>query len=272
MSLNVFGCPTSTSLNTHKDLLMNKANDQKHFHSCGIWIKASYINHSCMSTARRAFIGDMMIVRATRDLEAGTEVTFWYHPPISTSVEDLQKKLAHWNFVCDCVICLDARATGASVLNERRTMVKGLKRMIDRAPAAIKARKIKSLLDSLEKTYTHPTEEVPRLLLWEPQQALAHACAAQNKPKESIKWIGKSLVALGFAVTGADDSQHPFVVTRWGLVMDRLVQAFLQARDAFIAIQALEKSRQAEEYARTAYKMIVGEDQTFSATYECTNS
>jgi hypothetical protein len=272
MSLNVFGCPPSSSLNTHKDLLMNKANEEKPYHSCGIWIKASYINHSCMSTARRAFIGDMMIVRATRDLEAGTEVTFWYHPPISTSHEDMQKKLDHWNFVRDCAICLDARATDASVLNERRAMLKSLKRMIDRAPAAIKGKKIKNLLDSLEGTYTRPTEEVPRLLVWGPQQALAHAYAAQNKPKETLEWIGKTLVALGFAVTGADYSQHPFVVTRWGLVVDHLVQTFLQARDAFIAIQALEKSRQAEEYARTAYKIIVGEDQTFSATYNHTNS
>jgi hypothetical protein len=266
MSFNVFGCPTS-SLNTHRDLLANKANDEKAYHSCGIWIKASYINHSCMSTARRAFIGDMMIVRATRDLKAGTEVTFWYHTPTGTSVKDLQSKLDHWNFVCDCVICLDGRATSASVLNERRTILKGLRRMLNLTSAISKGNKIKSLLDTLERTYTRPAEEVPRLLLSDPQQALAHAYAAQNKPKESLKWIEKTLVSLGFAVTGADYSQDPFIVVRWGLVVDRLVQAFLLARDAFMVIQALGKSRQAEEYAQRVYKIVVGEDQTFSATY-----
>lgn len=53
----------------------------KQFHSCGVWPLASYINHSCNSNARRAFIGDMMIVRATRDLAPDEEINFWYHTP-----------------------------------------------------------------------------------------------------------------------------------------------------------------------------------------------
>jgi SET domain-containing protein len=50
--------------------------ENKKFHSCGVWPLASYINHSCFSNVRRSFIGDMMIVRATQDLRANTELLF----------------------------------------------------------------------------------------------------------------------------------------------------------------------------------------------------
>jgi hypothetical protein len=75
MTYNVFGCP-DTSLNTHKDILASASREPTEFGSCGIWTKASYLNHSCVSNARRAFIGNMMVVRATRDLAADTELTF----------------------------------------------------------------------------------------------------------------------------------------------------------------------------------------------------
>ena len=38
-----------------------------------MWLLASYINHACSYNSVRHFIGDMMIVRATRDLPQGQE-------------------------------------------------------------------------------------------------------------------------------------------------------------------------------------------------------
>lgn len=43
--------------------------------STGVWIHASYANHSCIGNVSRAFIGDMMIVRASRDIRKG-DVSF----------------------------------------------------------------------------------------------------------------------------------------------------------------------------------------------------
>lgn len=68
--------------------------ENKKFHSCGVWPLASYINHSCYSNVRRSFIGDMMIVRATQDLIANTELVFWYTLPsdIPSSRVDITQK------------------------------------------------------------------------------------------------------------------------------------------------------------------------------------
>jgi hypothetical protein len=68
-------------------------------------------------------------------------------------------------------------------------------------------------------------------------------------------------------VVGAGSSLAIFLVVKWGMIVDPLVGVFLQARDAFMAIGTLENSRQAEDYARLAYKIIIGEDSSFSATY-----
>jgi hypothetical protein len=70
---------------------------------------------------------------------------------------------------------------------------------------------------------------------------------------------------IGFV--GADSSHTRFAIIKWGLLVDDLVEIFLHARNAFAAMGAREDSRRAEEYARTTYKIIVGEDTSFNATY-----
>ena len=89
VSLNCFGCPVSS-----RETILPPAEEEGGArremervvgdtvcHSCGVWPTASYINHSCRKSATRAFIGDVMIVRATRGIPTGSEVTFRYQPP-----------------------------------------------------------------------------------------------------------------------------------------------------------------------------------------------
>ncbi len=37
----------------------------------------------------------MMIVRASSDMDAGNEITFWYHIPDGTTTKEIQEKLKH---------------------------------------------------------------------------------------------------------------------------------------------------------------------------------
>lgn len=263
MSFNVFGCPLS-SLITHKDLLANNAKEPTAYHSCGIWTQASYINHSCTSNARRSFIGDMMIVRATQDLEPDTEITFWYQSPDGTRLKNSQEMLKTWEFVCDCAICQDAKETKATVVAERRKLLERMKRVCD---SGINTGKVERLLKALDNTYTRPADEVPRLLLWDPRLLLVRVYIARNDMIKGLESVGKVLTALGFIIVGADSSSASFRVVKWGLVLDHLVEAFLHARTAFQATGAWEDSRRAEEYAKVAYRIVVGEDTSFESTY-----
>ena len=73
--------------------------------SIGIWIRASYINHSCYPLVRRSYIGDMMIFRAQADIPADTELKFGYISCLE-NYEQRQKMLRKWDFQCECQVCL----------------------------------------------------------------------------------------------------------------------------------------------------------------------
>lgn len=118
ISLNVFGCPR-TSLESHsaKSTSEPQRRSESH-HTCGIFIKASYINHSCYSNARRSFIGDMLVVRATRNIPVGSEIFWWYAiPGPNDTYEKTQEKLQNWGFQCTCAICQQSKKTKKNVLS-----------------------------------------------------------------------------------------------------------------------------------------------------------
>ncbi|KAJ4352583.1 uncharacterized protein N0V89_007932 [Didymosphaeria variabile] len=218
------------------------------------------------TNARRAFIGDMMIVRATQDLEADTEVTFWYKIPVGDHSEDPQEAHKNWEFVCDCAMCQDVKRTKTAVILERRKLLKQLEHAFG-SSYGIKADQVERLLRALDHTYTRPAIEVPRLLLWDPQLLLARVYIAQNNMKKALGCVGKVLSALGFIIDGVDTSSTYFRVVRWGCVIDHLVEIFLHAQNAFRAIGAGEDSKRARTYAKSAYSIVVGEDISFESTY-----
>ena len=210
----------------------------------------------------------MMIVRASRDMDAGTEVTFWYHGPDGDSGKKSHERYNQWGFTCGCAICLDARATNTIVHRKRQNLREDLKRVFN-SPSLRRheTRQIERLLDTLNQTYTQPAKDVPRLLVWDPQLALTRIYSAQNKAEKALESAVKVLTSLSFVVVGADFSLHTrFAVDKWGLLMDHLVETFLHIRTAFTTMGAMENAERAEGYARTAYKIVVGEDVSFDAT------
>lgn len=79
----------------------------------GIWLQASRMNHACNSNTTRTFLGDLMVVRATKDIAKDGEITLSYFDPGNIPSE--QQK-AWWGFVCSCTVCVaNADAEGASV-------------------------------------------------------------------------------------------------------------------------------------------------------------
>ena len=208
-----------------------------------------------------------MVVRASCDIKAGSEVTFWYHSP---TVKGSQEKLNHWGFVCGCAICLDTRATDTVVHSKRQKLQRDLHRVCSSTPALgrVEIKKIERLLATLNQSYSQPAKGVPRLLICEPQMLLVRLYAAQNKTGKVLESAAKVLTSLGFIVVGADSSQTSFEISKWGLLTDFLVETFLHIKAAFTVIGAEIDSARAHKYAKTVYKIVVGEDDSFKATYE----
>ncbi len=214
-----------------------------------------------------------MVVRASCDMQAGSEVLFWYHSPSETGLQEKQK---HWGFVCGCAICLDARSTDTVILSKRQKLLGDMQRVFSspalrrveiKALRRVEIKKVERLIDLLDQSYTQPAKDVPRLLLWDPQLSLVRFYVAQNMAGKVVESAAKVLTFLGFVVVGADSSQKCFEVSKWGLPVDYLVETFLHIQAAFTAMGAEMDSARAEKYAKTAYKILVGEDDSFKATY-----
>ncbi|PYI07190.1 hypothetical protein BO78DRAFT_341620 [Aspergillus sclerotiicarbonarius CBS 121057] len=276
MSLNCFGCPVSSRASHIRTVKEDKAQlekTNKKFHSCGIWPLASYINHSCDSNARRSFIGDMMVVRATRDLPANTEVTFWYKSPLDRDTKAKHLDLQHWGFQCSCIICQDLHETGNGDLTKRRQLtadlVKAFQSLSRSRNQSAAMAKIEGTILTLEKTYRRPSSDVPRLGIWEACLSLAVGHATGSRPQKAIEYAFRTLQSLGYVIEGGQLPHTPgrmLIVKRWGLMMDSLVGCWMVLCRVYCDV-APDLADQAEGYARTTYRICVGEDETFEDTY-----
>ncbi|KAJ6780227.1 hypothetical protein PWT90_01954 [Aphanocladium album] len=278
MALNVFGAPRTSRDTLRKTMERSKdaADESGGFGTVGIWIKASYVNHSCVGNCRRSFIGDMLVLRATTDMEAGTELLFPYRSPRELeSYSDVQRGLKNWGFVCDCILCRARLATPAQQLGRRKALMEDLRGIIDKRGATALARGVR-LLDDLKGTYhASYSVEAPRLELHSFCFAMATEYYQRGDLSKTVDMLLRGLRALGFeitalwpppnsAVTGLPAPQ--FEIKRWGIARDMVPWAFVNLHGASRSM-APSLSERILEYAQTAYSMVVGERETFFQTF-----
>ena len=222
-----------------------------------------------MGNAHRSFIGDMMIVRAAQDMKAGTELLMPYHDPARYYGTEMKNALKHWGFECTCAICKDFETTDANVLEERDALFKKLAQSCSTDNwSQDQLDQFEAALQNCEATYTHPETEVPRIRLADLQALFAIACAANGMLEKSLEWVVKAMQSLGFIFEGADRSDVPFSIVRWGRPTVTLVKKMLlHLKSVFGHLDLEKKAKQVESYARTAYKILVGEDDTFNETF-----
>ena len=267
IALNVFGCPRST-LKTHfGHQSPEQQKREKHHHTTGIFIKASHINHSCHNNARRSFIGDMIIVRATKDIPAATEISFWYaSPEPGRTWEKTQENLRHWGFQCSCIWCQQDKKTAKKTHTKRMALLEDLKAAFQASGDANLPR-AERILAAIEKTYSAPAKDVPRLELPDPYLLLTRLYNSHNRPHSAIQTACKVLTSLGFVIAhhSPDAPVSSFEILQWGLPQAEVIETWTHL---WIACDKLAPHLcgKAEEYARISYRMCVGEDDTFDET------
>ncbi|KAH5568768.1 hypothetical protein HBI24_225390 [Parastagonospora nodorum] len=91
--------------------------------STGLWVYAAYINHSCIPNATKEYIGDMMILRATRAIAAGEEIFHAYD--VSSDYDARQASLmTTWGFKCACKLC-EAESKDSAEVRAKREELRG---------------------------------------------------------------------------------------------------------------------------------------------------
>ncbi|KAI3983151.1 hypothetical protein MKX01_030873 [Papaver californicum] len=74
------------------------------YYGVGLWILASFVNHSCEPNARRLHVGDHLMVHASRDIKAGEEIFFAYFDVLTPLNKRIEMSKT-WGFYCQCNRC-----------------------------------------------------------------------------------------------------------------------------------------------------------------------
>ncbi|KAL5323956.1 hypothetical protein ACEPPN_008498 [Leptodophora sp. 'Broadleaf-Isolate-01'] len=260
VSLNAFGSPVSSKGVVFTSATLSK-NHSELFGASGVWIKAAYINHSCMKNCARTFIGDMMIVRATKDMPADTELSWCYSDPMDR--DKMQKSLSDsWGFKCNCEICQDDFKTPVALRTKRKELMAKIK---NSNPGVIAA--------EMEKTYLSPAREIPRLELSQIYLTLSYLHKQNSNLIEAGVYALKALDSLGFVITGVNkktlksSGKGGLVVKQWGYAAEQLSECWETLWTVWSLISP-DLTEQARKYWKLAYTMVrAGEGDTFEQTY-----
>lgn len=205
----------------------------------------------------------MQIVRATRNIPAGSEIFFWYAipGPIYT-YEKTQEKLQNWGFQCTCAVCQQSKKTKKNMSSKRLALLEDLKAAFDSQTGA-DLPKAERILDAIEKTYSEPASDVPRLPLWNPYLLLTRIYNSKNQQDKVIETAWKVLMSLGFTIKRQNplSLKSPFEVEQWGLMENCLIQIWVHLWTAYAQV-APDLCKKAEEYAKITYRICIGDDDT----------
>ncbi|KUJ15993.1 SET domain-containing protein, partial [Mollisia scopiformis] len=147
--------------------------------SAGLWVLAAYINHSCIHNAKKESMGDFMVLRATRAIAAGEEITHSYD---SSSDYDARSAelMKTWGFTCDCALCTAEKNDSPAVRKKRRELENDANLLVERnAPVGAKTLSIvkaRRLVKLINDTYdVERYKGLPRLALSRIQKWLNEA-------------------------------------------------------------------------------------------------
>ncbi len=71
----------------------------------GLWWLPSFINHSCMPNSSQILVGKALFVFASRELQAGEEITRAYFDIFQPHQQRKDLSTKGWGFVCHCPRC-----------------------------------------------------------------------------------------------------------------------------------------------------------------------
>ncbi|CAD6594550.1 MAG: hypothetical protein ASARMPREDX12_009538 [Alectoria sarmentosa] len=229
--------------------------------SIGIWVRASYINHSCYPLVRRTYIGDMMIFRAQADIPADTELKFGYISCLE-KYEERQKMLEKWGFRCECQVCLAEKEYSHKKVKKRAKITEDIIKHFEKnTPTDLGV--YNTLLDALDSTYINPSIIEPRKAMVGPIINLISACHSDGLATQLIELTLLMLNALGFET---EITATSFKMTRWGFMVDEVVVALADMCDGYAAANPTLYD-DVLEVAKTAYEIMCGERVSWDKTY-----
>lgn len=230
----------------------------------GLWPHASHMNHSCVPNTVRSFLGDVLVSRALRDIEAGEELLQSY-ANIKAQYGRRQAEFRGWGFECTCELCgCEARSTEDRAAR-RVQLLAQIEKLANKKPP--KGMLPEATIRSMEKM-TRELEEghedevydgIPRLMLIYPTMWLLEAYKGRNNHAKVVATASRVLRNFGFKTEDEDvlaclrgGREMPSVLTI------HVVTALRDAAHAYASLGKTDESSQFEDVARRAYMLLTG--------------
>lgn len=250
----------------------------------GLWPHASRLNHSCVPNSMRAFLGDLLVARATRPVAAGEELTQQY-VPVEPLLDARQAQLAAgWGFACACALCAAEARRGAEARRRTREVAGRVERAVCRGngksdapgkpgvPTAAAIRSVERLMGRLEELHEPEVYAgLPRLVLAEPVNWLLEAHRARGAHAKVVRYALRLLREFGFlavpSADGGEDEDAGWEPTEiyggeggHSLMTVHVVTALKSASEAYRALGRRELAAKCDEAAKLGLTMVTGFD------------
>lgn len=234
--------------------------------SSGVWQQASYINHSCNPNCARVFIGDMVIIRAAKDLPAGTELTAaYFFTEDDHTFDQVRRTMASWDFICACDLCAARQRLQLLADSGQSTIVSNISRICSQAHW-LPATTLLPLCGQIDEQYAAYSGDsrapcLPMSWLW-PLRSNAIQ-TLERGPVAMVDAAAATLRGLGFDIV--HDRQH-FEIKQWGIMRPGLPSMLAEVHDVYArAYPAICPA--IKKYVRLASLAMTGEDETFAQSF-----
>jgi len=169
-----------------------------------LYLLPSLFNHACSGSATRYNFRNIMIVRTTKDLNEGEEITMPY--AAGNTYLDRQKSLKMHMSICDCWLCDADRKDGEAACRRRTDLLSRLDTPAQTRDTSVPT--VRAFLRDVEATYSATRGPIrPASARAHHELATAYAREAQRKPSLWPQAISEDMNALeSFGVLVQDKS------------------------------------------------------------------
>jgi hypothetical protein len=205
-------------------------------------------------------MGDILFLRASRNIEEGEEITSQYVAPALT-YRERQKQFEHtWGFTCDCTLCAIDKNAGTALEGQRIAIFEELKNTAQKfspVPTVTALKKMAKRMRDLEALYDTDTHAgLPRLCLVHPTLFLAEAWRTLKNVDRMMDCANRLLMYFGIVMHVEDEK---FEVSRnSGLINVETVRALKYLAEGYEVKSQTALAENIRGVAKVWFKIITG--------------
>ena len=212
----------------------------------------------------------MMIVRATRDIAADSEILSPYVVADADNTVTQQQYEKVWGFACKCYICTLEAETPETQRKKRQAAISEAKAFFESSspasPTKASVLRAERLFEKIEKTYDETAfKDSPRLGLVDVGIWLCRAYQSTNDPKKLTAAAEAVLRNLGFIMQV--EGEKLSVRREFCHLEGSAIEAAMRAAHAYRGMGRKKLGGEIEALGREFYVTMHGEAKGFKANY-----